>query len=117
MKKFLVLFVFLTACSLFTDEESPKLKFSVENEMLVVKNGKSQRVFYFVVEQNYAAQINWTISASGPYINAGSTVRIPFTEIPDGTKIGAESGDTIIFYWWLESASTVDDVENKIIHL
>lgn len=81
------------------DDASPSsFEVSVIQQALQLKNGLGSDVFYFIVERETAALINWapSVSQGTPFVAAGRSV-----EIKLGDVTGYTPGDTeaIVYHW------------------
>lgn len=88
-----------TACSSAFEVEDEGLRVRAEDGAVSLRNGTGAAVFYFLVERNTAAVIDW-IPCLDPEtcarVDDGETLRIAHEEIT-----GWEEGESeAILYWW-----------------
>lgn len=90
-----------------TDEVSAEVK----DNGILVSNKTNKPVYYFAVEAETAAVINWApVSRDENKIESGSNKFIPFSDI-----YGFEEGDEILFYYWQTDDPSPNDIQNLLI--
>ncbi len=104
MKRIMCIFLcvlpfLIVSCSNPVGISNKDLTVLVENSALKISNHSTQKVYYFTVEQNAAAKINWVAGFNGPYISVGQTAEVQFDKIySDNQPI--RKGDKVILYYW-----------------
>ncbi len=112
MKKLLFLLLAIAVFTSSCDKEgtSEKVCASVASNKLKITNHSPVPVYYFVVERNAAALINWAKSCSDQNkIDASGSVTIDL-----GSIYGYTADSELIVHWWRD-CSTLDNLENLII--
>jgi len=90
---------------------------SKSDSQLKITNQGNNTLYYFIVEQNTVATINWAPGAGEPYILSGKTVTVKYSEIY-GLKTQIVNDDTkVIFYYWIASDNSNFTVKNIVIDL
>ncbi|MDN5204879.1 hypothetical protein QQ008_26040 [Fulvivirgaceae bacterium BMA10] len=96
-------FIFLVCLLVFLSCEkndiSPgDLEVSSHDKVLKIHNRFESEIYYFVVERNTAALINWVprVGKNSPFVESGKTVEVNFESIL-GYKDDAE--EAIVYYW------------------
>lgn len=100
--------------------------FTYEDDIILIVKGDSQlnitnrgenTVYYFIVEQNTAASIEWAPIVGEPYLLSGETVSVKYSEIY-GLKNQIMNNDTkAVFYYWGASVNSICDVKSLVIDL
>lgn len=108
MKKFYILLtlslLILSGCK-DDDVDLTPITVTQVDSMLNLLNNTEERLYYFMVDQNTLAVINWAPSVSEDQANITSygQARIPLSEV---TGYSDESEVIVIYYW---KAITVDN--------
>ena len=120
MKKnlFILLFGFVfSSCSDLNIYSDDIIFISKGNSQLKITNQADNAVYYFIVEQNTAATINWAPGVGETYILSGKTVTVKYSEIY-GLKTQIVNNYTkAIFYYWIGSDNSNFTVKNIVIDL
>jgi hypothetical protein len=90
----LVLFLFLSACSLVGNDEGT-VSATASPPELTIQNQTDESIYTFTVGRQRAALINWAPSVGGEGIAAGGEKHIQYEDIPR-----SEGGEEAIVYWW-----------------
>ena len=69
----LLLMALILSCSTSTESVNA-IVLSSNSEDLVIKNFATSKIYYFVVESNFAAHINWAAVKTGPFLERGESV-------------------------------------------
>jgi hypothetical protein len=117
--KFLVFAVIILVNSCITSFESiaNNIILSTVSDSLKIDNLIGEKIYYFAVESNFAAALNWAPSKNGPFIKKGHYKKISFNEISNGKPEPAYKGDRIIVYWWTDALHDYNDVFYNVIVL
>jgi len=112
------LFVFTISCTTSFESIGTGVQISTTENDLIIKNHTSDIIYYFVAEQNVLALILWAPSTSGPSIERNKSVKIPFSEILNGSRIEpVQSGDNVVVFWWTDDFQDFNDVHHKVIKI
>ncbi len=106
----LLLLLTLPACSLFDGREG-RVTAEVSSGEVIISNDTSQRVFYFVVGRNVAAQILWVRHLDPEErVVAGGERAINLDEV-----MQAEIGEVeALVYWWHAVPGDTSEVPGKL---
>jgi hypothetical protein len=88
------------SCSESTGPDENYIELKVKTPGLEVRNNMANKIYYFLVESEFVALIDWAPEFNGPFLEAYESIIIPFTEIANGKEESVKSGDRIICYWW-----------------
>lgn len=111
------LILFLLTTLLYSCSDHPAsitndgiIVFVFDNRM-EVKNFLSRSIYYFAVERDLAARINWApISTEENEIKPNQQKKILFEDIS-----GYEEGKQIIFYYWTGKGTGTKSIESFVI--
>ncbi len=77
---------------------------------LKVLNGGERAIYYFAVERNLAARINWApVSEKENEIKAGQSKQILFEDM------GVKQGDQVLFYYWTAKEPESEDIRSILV--
>ncbi len=86
------------------------------DSQLNIKNRGENTIYYFIVEQNTVAFIEWAPIVGETYILSGETVTVKYSEIY-GLENLVINKTKVIFYYWFESVNSIYDVKGLAIDL
>jgi len=93
----LLILLFLPACSLFSSNDGDVTARALSYEV-ILRNGTSERVYYFVIGRRIAARTFWGQSLDRTYsVAKGGERRISYDEISQ--EEGGE--EQVLVYWWM----------------
>ena len=110
-----LLFLIFSSCSTSFESLEDKVRISTTSNDIIIHNQLDERIYFFVVEQQILAVINWAPSKSGPVIKSRKSVNIPFNKIFNGKSEQVKSGDKVVVYWWTNSLQDFNDVHSEVI--
>lgn len=120
MKKNLMLLLIGVACISCLDSityEDDTIFISKGSCFLNITNRSDITVYYFIVEQNFAAYIEWRPSISAPNILSRNTAMVKYAAIVGLGNQAIRKGTKAIFYYWFTSDNNKFSVNNIVIDL
>ena len=105
-----ILSLFLLSCSTST-EVNDEVWLSQEANSLSIHNETHNRIYYMVLESEFAALVDWAPGFNGPFIEGGKLANVSFEDIDNGKEEPVQTGDHIMFWWW-----TAEHMENPKVH-
>lgn len=121
----LVVTLALAGCSNPNDPSSDLLRASASNRTLEVENTSSDRVYYFAVDKNTLALLDWAacIEPANPNcksLDGGQTERISYSDI-FGTDEDGGGSTAVIYHWRLIPVGAgkykIDSIRNLEVEL
>ena len=106
----------MLACSSGTDPVDDVV-IKIKNQNLVLENNTESRVYYIALESEFATLVDWSPGFSGPFMEGGKTVSIPFSDIENGKEDPVGSGDRILIWWWTDENKDNPLVQYESIRL
>lgn len=97
--------------------ENNIISISKNDSLLKITNRDDNTIFYFIIEQNAAALIDWVPSTKVPIIPGGSAVTIKYSEIEGLQNLTVKKDTKVIFYYWHAPNHNLFDVKNVVINL
>jgi len=110
-----LLAIILSSCSTSFESFEDKVSISATSSHIIINNQLSEEIYYFVVEQQILAVIDWAPSTSGPVIKSIESLKIPFNDIYNGKQEPVKSGDKIVVYWWTNTIQDFNGVHSEVI--
>jgi hypothetical protein len=117
---FLLFPVAALACGDSTAQTEDEFTIQTTGEEVVLSNAAEKRTFYFIVERQTAAVMDFATCVEGPdckSVAPGTTVRIPYRQIA-GYKPDRKEA---IVYWWRSvlapTGPRMDELRNQIVEL
>jgi hypothetical protein len=116
----LVLPIALLACGDNTAATEDEFTISATGTEVVLSNPTEKPTYYFIVEREMAAVLDFTTCVEGPRcrnVAPGTTARIPYRQIA-GYK--SDRKEAIVYWWRSVLAPTgprVDDVRHQVLEL
>lgn len=120
MKKNLIMILFglaFTTCTDLNLYSDDAIFISKGDYQLKITNQGDETIYYFIVEQNTAALLDWAPSVNTPNILSKKTVTIKYSEIFGLENSTIRNNTKAIFYYWFVADSNAFDVKNIIIDL
>ena len=112
--------VALLACGDSTDQNADELSIQTTGEEVILSNAADRAAFYFIVERETAALLDFTTCVEGPdcqNVAPRKTIRIPYRQIAGYKPDGKEA----IVYWWRRvlapTGPRADDLHNQVVEL
>lgn len=108
------------ACGDSTAQTDDQFTVQTTGEEVVLSNAAEKPTFYFIVERETAAVLDFTTCVEGPdckNVAPGKTVRIPYWQIA-GYK--PDRKEAIVYWWRTVLAPTgprVDELRNEVVEL
>jgi len=112
-----ILSIFNSYCDLPTKEEDLSVTIFNKSELLIIKNKRNETLYLFLVEQGYAASINWAPHFNIPKVNPYESILFPFTEIVNGDTNSSKTGDDVIVNYWTGINKTKPSIKSIVIRL
>ncbi|MEL7832954.1 hypothetical protein [Fodinibius sp. Rm-B-1B1-1] len=113
--RFLV--IFIVSALVFGCSDQPvntsmqEVEAEISDEQLQLHNNSVADIYYFVVEQDMAAKINWEPrSQDENRIQSGDTKLVSLSEVME-----YEAGDTVIIYFWTSEDPESDQIKNILV--
>jgi hypothetical protein len=78
--------------------EAADVRVEADGDALIVTNGRPAPIFYFAVDADLAATIDWspcTAAPQCPSVPAQTVLRVAYRQV-----FGSRSGGDVLFYWW-----------------
>ena len=106
--------ILFISCS---DVDDHQVLVSVSDDVLIIKNISSQTVFFFAVEQECAARINWVPHFNEPNLKGGEIFTIELNSIFNCESGPVKPGDKIILYYWEKSSDGSPEIKSKVVKI
>lgn len=122
MKQLFAFVVFLcillsNSCSIPNLYENDDIFVTKEQLKLRITNNSNETIYYFVVEQETAAVINWAPSLNGPSIQSGQYTIVQYSDIYVAENQAVKKGSKVIIYYWTSSLKSIYDVSGFVVEL
>ncbi|HEY4648970.1 MAG TPA: hypothetical protein VIG95_07660, partial [Gemmatimonadales bacterium] len=108
------------ACGESTAPAEDEFTIQTTGEEVVLSNAADKPTFYFIVERETAALLDFATCVKGPdckSVAPGRTIRIPYRQI---TGYRPERKEAIVYWWRSVLAATgprVDKLRNQVVEL
>jgi hypothetical protein len=108
------------ACSDSTAPAEEEFTIQTTGEEVVLSNAADKPTFYFIVERETAALLDFATCVKGPdckSVAPGKTIRIPYRQI---AGYRPERKEAIVYWWRSVLAATgprVDKLRNQVVEL
>ncbi len=120
-KKLILIYIlfspFISSCSNPTENVSEKILVSKLSNSLKTTNTSNQTIYIFIIEQDYAARINWAPLYDGPNIKPGESIIVYYNNIPDGINLPVKTGDKAILYYWIKPLNIKPRINSMVVQL
>lgn len=113
----LFLGIFFISCSTVFDSSTHGVRISSSSDKLTISNYTHEKIYYFVVEQQILAVLEWSPSISEPSIKSRESLKIPFSEILNGKTEPVQPGDKVVAYWWTADYQDFSDLHTEVISI
>jgi hypothetical protein len=111
-----IAFYFFVSFSSPTENEDSDIMVSIENEGIRITNLVSKRIYYFAVEQELLAVIDWGASFSGPSLAHLESDLILYEDIC-GLKKTIKSGTVLVIFCWDDSNKENPEINGHKVKL
>lgn len=98
----LIFFHFFVSCSNPTENEDSILFVDIFEDGLRITNLSAKKIYYFAVEQEFAARINWVPFFKGPGLSHWESEIIYYKDI-GGLELPIKTGIKVLIYYWNDS--------------
>jgi hypothetical protein len=105
------------SCSIPNLYENDDILVTKELLKLRITNNSNETIYYFIVEQETAAVINWAPTLNGPSIQSGKHAIVQNSDIFVAENQTLKKGSKVIIYYWTSSLKSIYDVNGFVIEL
>ena len=112
-----LIILLLSSCNGVTENSLNEIGVSLSNKKIKIVNESDRTIYLFIVEQNYAALIDWFPGYDGLRVEPGKFIVINYQDVPNGKITSVDHGDNIIIYYWERALKNNPSIRNKVIEL
>jgi len=106
----------LSACSNPIEYEDPSVRVSVGDKALKITNIGFGRIYYFVVDRELLAVIDWGACFRGPSLSNQESVSILYEDIY-GLNEPIKSGTEVMVFYWDDSNREDPEIKIQAVEL
>ena len=106
----------IISCSIPNEYQNDDIFVTRGNLELKIINKSDRTIYYFIVEQNIAAIINWAPSLNSPSIQSGKYVAVKHSEI-SGENQSVKKGSKVNIYYWYAPSLSKYDIKGVVIEI
>ena len=109
--------IFLVSCSSPTESIEDLVSVTKMSNQLKITNNSSETIYFFAVEQETAALIDWTPHFGDNIIKKNSFTIINYSTIENRSGKQLSTGNNVILYYWDTTDKTNPNIFNTVIKL
>lgn len=109
--------IFLVSCSSPTESIEDLVSVTKMSNQLKITNNSRETIYFFAVEQETAALIDWTPHFGDNIIKKNSFTIINYSTIENRSGKQLSTGNNVILYYWDTTDKTNPNIFNTVIKL